>query len=834
MRLLKLEAHYFRGFQAESTVYFDDSDLVVLYGENGSGKTSLAEAIEWLLYGSTHRQEIASVDKTEQREALVNVKCPADENPYVEGVFELDGGVPVTLRRELYTDGTDEWSELHISEPEKDIPSIPLSEEGRHYNPVIVQENLQRIVNSSGQQRRERMSQMLGLHDLLRLEKGFRYADRVLLDNLPEDVADLRRGFLRLKRRLDSAEDLDDLTQRWDQESVSYPSDWKRLVHYCCQVCGVEEVSAEEARTKLRQLEDDAVKQAFDYTPYEPQEDVGDLTERFEKAVESLREDLGEVVTKAGEVYTARAALLKETGEALSSSKRDFLRTGLELAPDLEQVKEPAECPFCGERTLRSSRVTNIEEHLEQCKAVDSREEELETAVEGAADRLDGILRRVERLIPDAFDERARDSLVEVLPNKRDLIESFEEAVDNLRDQHDTLKNVLENTKDEIQDLPQDIADVTTAEEITDLTGDPLASVSSSLTALKNAHDTYEERFELLRTALIEETTSDDRLQSLKTVELALSSEDEVRIAARVNGIHDNLKDCRNAVVEYREEEEERRLEAKGKDITKWFERLYPTDPDIIEFSRADPRGQVLRLLASILGEERHAATHFSQSQATCLGLAHHIMSSVDDQCPFQFIVFDDPIQSFDSEHRDAFHSVILEKLLDEHAKQVIVLTHIESFAENIYYGNLSRRSPAYYTVTKYDHEGVSFAKESQLHKQRQKIRRLLKGDSEERDSASQEFSPFVEKLAKAVYRSVTEEPIPPTHRAASGPDLIDLFESIPQVSEEHMDQLRANWNFGTKPRHDDPEQSRIPERDELARRIEQLETIGRKHGVLE
>ena len=56
MRLLELTVCNFRGFGPAVDPIDLDADLVLLNGPNGHGKTSLAEAIEWLFYGTTKRR----------------------------------------------------------------------------------------------------------------------------------------------------------------------------------------------------------------------------------------------------------------------------------------------------------------------------------------------------------------------------------------------------------------------------------------------------------------------------------------------------------------------------------------------------------------------------------------------------------------------------------------------------------------------------------------------------------------------------------------------------------------------------------------------------------
>ena len=52
MRIQQLKVCGFRGFNEEQPIDLSDP-IAVFEGSNGSGKTSIGEGIEWLLYGKT-------------------------------------------------------------------------------------------------------------------------------------------------------------------------------------------------------------------------------------------------------------------------------------------------------------------------------------------------------------------------------------------------------------------------------------------------------------------------------------------------------------------------------------------------------------------------------------------------------------------------------------------------------------------------------------------------------------------------------------------------------------------------------------------------------------
>ena len=55
--LKRILPHYFRGFRDGSVPIQFDSKLVIIEGRNSQGKTSLVEALEWLLTGSLSRRD---------------------------------------------------------------------------------------------------------------------------------------------------------------------------------------------------------------------------------------------------------------------------------------------------------------------------------------------------------------------------------------------------------------------------------------------------------------------------------------------------------------------------------------------------------------------------------------------------------------------------------------------------------------------------------------------------------------------------------------------------------------------------------------------------------
>jgi len=72
MRLKELTIAGFRGFKLPKTIPLD-ANIVVIHGSNGSGKSSIVEALDWLLLGDISRHEHASSRSEHQDDYLRNV-----------------------------------------------------------------------------------------------------------------------------------------------------------------------------------------------------------------------------------------------------------------------------------------------------------------------------------------------------------------------------------------------------------------------------------------------------------------------------------------------------------------------------------------------------------------------------------------------------------------------------------------------------------------------------------------------------------------------------------------------------------------------------------------
>lgn len=101
MKISRVDLQGFRGVNEERSITLHPN-LTLIYGPNSYGKTSISEAMEWLLYGITSR--VASADsKDEYRGSYRNRHLDGDTNAWVQVAF-LEGEEEHIYRAELLKD----------------------------------------------------------------------------------------------------------------------------------------------------------------------------------------------------------------------------------------------------------------------------------------------------------------------------------------------------------------------------------------------------------------------------------------------------------------------------------------------------------------------------------------------------------------------------------------------------------------------------------------------------------------------------------------------------------------------------------------------------------
>ena len=172
-KLIKLEIRGFRAFgRKEQTLSFD-SALAAIWAPNSQGKTSLAEALEFLLTGQIVRRQLVASTRDEFADALRNAHVPTSSSTYVEAEIAGADGKPHRVRRTLiadYAKRKDCQSALQIDgrdAQESDLAAIGIQlSQPPLAAPVLAQHTLGYIFSAGPQDRATYFKRILEVTDL--------------------------------------------------------------------------------------------------------------------------------------------------------------------------------------------------------------------------------------------------------------------------------------------------------------------------------------------------------------------------------------------------------------------------------------------------------------------------------------------------------------------------------------------------------------------------------------------------------------------------------------------------------------------------------------------
>ena len=106
MKITSLMVQAFRGFNNPATFCLENADIIVLYGPNGHGKSSVYDAIEWVLTGGIHRFDEASPERKRTR-FIRNLHADTSTRSFVKLGIILSDKRRFTIDRECTASTTD-------------------------------------------------------------------------------------------------------------------------------------------------------------------------------------------------------------------------------------------------------------------------------------------------------------------------------------------------------------------------------------------------------------------------------------------------------------------------------------------------------------------------------------------------------------------------------------------------------------------------------------------------------------------------------------------------------------------------------------------------------
>jgi len=694
----------FRGFNQKQLI---DShpDLTLIYGPNSYGKTSITEAVEWLLYGSTSKVDKGEF-KDEYKGSYRNCHLDANASTFVKVDFSFESD-QVEFESELVDE--DQYNRRVDGNPVEQWPIDP--ELASISRPFIMQHALKYLLLVPPDQRFKGFAQLLGLDKLGALQTDF---DSICIkpkSSIPTEVAtfcsqiDSLESSLAARPAFNNLYSLYSLFRKGKEPFTSFST---ALFNECRNFVpgGTPD---ESVLPNLLKIRDDSIKKIFSgsitLTPYSDEDRTSNSAD-LQYFVKVVSEDL----------IRQYSELVKLQTSDIIIQQSQFYDIGLEF---LE--KEPNQCPFCGQQ-LTDSIVEHIKKKHQQAKSETDRFSTLLNQQQSFLDTLSEIERRLTncqlrhtlRLTTFLSIINSLDQLSKILlPKHKAHFASLQEAITLLQEVNHGLDKSYRIATEALKAAKLSVLQSKENVALINELGKKLIDYSNIVLTSVNSISAQEPPMSNANAILKHEL---NLLAGTEDITLLIDLNEKqrsIRKAFEIDSILAGLKGLRKTINQY---VGTKMLDAVSNEMTQdvmdWYDQIRTKGDPKVHFSGFDmdktSKGEIksrrVQIKASSYGKDLiSAVSSLSEAKLNALGLCLSIATNLKPGCPFDSLFIDDPIQSWDEEHSAQFIEIVRNLVIK--GKQVILLTHNKNWLDLVRKGCRSFNG-LYYEITYYNESG--------------------------------------------------------------------------------------------------------------------------------
>jgi len=695
----------FRGFNEKRTIAFDDS-LTLIYAPNSYGKTSISEAFEWLLYGETYKIATAE-SKDEFKGSYRNRHLPESMTPFAKVIFMDDKGREIEFCAEL-----DEYEAIKRFVDGQEVENWSLAEDlSQVPRPFILQHALKHLLLARPDERFQRFAKLLGLEKLDLFHRNIISVCTKPDACMPSEASELLQNISMLERRLTNYPSLIKIKKALDKGIPGLKEAYEAIALEAKKRVPPE-TKDEAILSKLLQIREDAVGKIFKgsiilphYTDTENLTNDEDENFFINCVANSFIQDYVEI---------AKLSTIQNIIE-----RAEFLDLGLKLFD-----KTSKKCPFCGQ-SISDTLLSHIKNKHKDLANKKTHYEELENK----RTKITGILRDLRSRIV-TYNSRNIDKsmqLIAIQPTLANLesillpkhqihfkmiettISQFHVATSKLEKSYKRVLDAIEKIESSIKELVENV----------ELVKELGMALTEYISGMHQYVQIISERASAISDAnriVIHELDILAGTEDISVLIELIEQRKNIEKRFEIEKILDGLKDLRKSVDQY---VANRVLQAISQelslDVMQWYEQIKTTgDPDV-HFNGFDmertKKGEVkprrVQVKAKSYGKDLvSAVSSLSESKLNALGLCVSIATNLKGESPFDFLIIDDPIQSWDAEHEIKFIDVI--RKLVQYGKQVVLLSHNSKWMEMVCSG-CRVLNGYFYEITGYTVTGPHF-----------------------------------------------------------------------------------------------------------------------------
>lgn len=785
MRLIELTIRNFRGFGSSGEPIRLDRNLVLFFGPNGFGKSSIAEAIEWLFYGFTKRRRQGDgYSKAEYAGTYAN----AHKGTPVQVDAKVSiSGVEYVLSRRLIEGDRAEATETFINGIKGKFATIGVEPREAVY-PVVAQHGLQTFIHSKPKDRRDAISAALGLDELTTLKASLESARSSFQRTPPTAVLEARKELSANLATLSLLPDAVELTTRWQKApmQVQAAHDTTILLKVSTRLCGTTLITVEEALVALRVKRSETSKAVFDVSKITPAATAAVDADEFAAAIHAADTAFEEFQTALGGAIAALAA-------TYNAALLEFWGRGLALASSADT------CPMCEAPTLSVAKRSELEKRIAEGAAAIASDKTFRIKATAVSTSFVALKAAAEKCCTKGPTDADRALLRTLLKGSETELDTFLALSDQLTASLVAFDEVVRKVEDYLRAIPTQIVEGANAPKLVADAAAVRGEAAQACRALATAVTAYRDQWPAFEFVLNARIATHDAVAKIDAVGKTLRSIPAMELHERYDLILAEAQELIRAVEAALQIKQAALLTTRGGEVKALYDMLNPGAN--VAFQGMEPGTDQMKLHATSFGVQMPAAANLTECQLNCLGLSVWIMQATTPGSPFDFIVLDDPVQAMDDDHAEAFLSRMVPHLIDDHGKQVVVLSHVQSITDRLQDINRSRPH-RYFHIDNYTQIGPVVIEQARIAKMLAHIKACAQGNEANRAHAVDRLRVLIEVLIRELYLKNTGSIAPSNYDNAPTGELLKLFRTIPGTTPQEHSSLADTVGFADPAHH--------------------------------
>jgi DNA repair exonuclease SbcCD ATPase subunit len=778
MKLKTLSIAGFRGFNQVREFTFHEG-LNTIYAPNGLGKSSIAEAVEWLFYGETSKLRYAK-SKLEFRNSLKNIHYKASTEPFVEVVLVMSDNSHIKIRREFIDDNN---STLYMNnQAVQHLESLGIFKDSTPV-PVVAQNALKAFIHTEPLTRWEIISTMLGMETLSGFRSSLTSAITKFKNENEKIFGTISDMVVRLKR-MNSSQLFSNLIATLEAfNREGFDAELEKVT---------AQILNEKPQNPLAAL-DVARRELMKSLTTLPQffsEAAVTGTETMESS-RTLLKQLVQCIENYAEVYPHYVASkeARKIGERIS-----LLKQGLELT-----IEGDLTCPLCGEPTITPEKKESLRNEIEQHERFHTLSSRVQSTKSLLSDLVTKYINSLESNLPPNIQKDELEVWLFSSNFPQEIIEDIHQIVSGIADVTNQFRKLQGATFKALRDIEEDYQHFRFNQSSFSNFVSQIEFGSDVINKIDEIKTTINKVNERLLPFLQKRAAESEKVEHIEILIELWKNKYIFYKSFSAHAVLDRMTNLRNVTEEHEKAKTSERLEQKNSDIITWYNILNPNED--VRFSRMglkQGKARQIDLIAELYGKKANAAAMLSEAHINATGLSVYLSQIISPLSPFKFLILDDPVQSMDFDHTSRFETDLINKLLEKDY-QVIVLSHLDNVINNI---KDYHRIDWDYELSNYGIEGpVILERGTKLEEYIKEARRLRNGSSVERTNAVHTLRKAIECMCKMIHTKNTGEKLTKRYQSLSSSDLKKLVGNT--IASEDQNKIAYVLKYADPASHD-------------------------------